>query len=412
MELKHIKNLSENVAELRLDGEIGIFPLIGSDIAAEIKFIDRTGVDQLNVIINSHGGNVSDGFSIFSALIRAKAKIVVEIDFMAASMAGIVAMAGDVIKMVDFGIFMIHDPSFGDPDIDAANRDILEKTKKSLLTVLVKRSAIEDAEELDELMTRETFFEADEALSQGLVDEIIPTTAREAAEVENIKELIMNKASLAEIYNSAKEQKPENKTITNQQNIVTMKGLNAHLKLQDAANEDQQISAIKEIETERDTAVGKVEAAEKSVTEKDVEIKDLEKELETAKEAGKDTLETAAKASVDADIKAGKFEEEKREELEKIAIDSPDMYKTMSDSMKAGGPKGIDDLTDLPADDGKGGDAGDGAESITDTEKLSKLWDKMQEDPTGKQIQNLLDNKPEQYKKIYNAKYGKDPVMA
>ena len=109
-------------AEGETSAEISIYDAIGSfDVNAK-QFVDELkeiNADTINLRINSPGGSVIDGNAMFNALQRHPAKVVTHIDGLAASMASVIAMAGDEVHMADNALLMIHNPwtfSMGDAD--------------------------------------------------------------------------------------------------------------------------------------------------------------------------------------------------------------------------------------------------------------------------------------------------------
>ena len=69
------------------------------------------GVSQINVNINSYGGEVAEGIAIYNALKRHDAKIVTRCDGMACSIASVIFMAGDERVMYAPSMLMIHNAS-------------------------------------------------------------------------------------------------------------------------------------------------------------------------------------------------------------------------------------------------------------------------------------------------------------
>ncbi|KAK0329192.1 hypothetical protein LTR94_037805, partial [Friedmanniomyces endolithicus] len=67
-------------------------------------------VEQLTVRINSYGGSVTDGIAIHNALKRHKATVTTVVDGIAASIASLIAMAGDTVEMAENAQIMIHAP--------------------------------------------------------------------------------------------------------------------------------------------------------------------------------------------------------------------------------------------------------------------------------------------------------------
>ena len=156
--------------------EISIYDAIGGyDVNAK-QFVDELkeiNAETINLRINSPGGSVIDGNAMFNALQRHPAKVVTHIDGLAASMASVIAMAGDEVHMADNALLMIHNPwtmSIGDADELRADADLLDKMSASILSAY-GRSQYEDGE-IKDLMDAETWFTAQEAFDAGFVDHI------------------------------------------------------------------------------------------------------------------------------------------------------------------------------------------------------------------------------------------------
>lgn len=164
------------VAEGSTEAEISIYDAIGGyevnakQFAEDLKAVDA---ETIHLRINSPGGSVIDGNAIFNALQRHSAKVITHIDGLAASMASVVAMAGDEICMADNALLMIHNPwtiSMGNADELRADADLLDKMRDGILSAY-SRSQYEPAE-LIAMMDEETWLTAQEALDAGFVDEI------------------------------------------------------------------------------------------------------------------------------------------------------------------------------------------------------------------------------------------------
>lgn len=163
-------------AEGETSAEISIYDAIGGyDVNAK-QFVDELkeiNAETINLRINSPGGSVIDGNAMFNALQRHPAKVITHIDGLAASMASVIAMAGDEVHMADNALLMIHNPwtmSIGDADELRADADLLDKMSASILSAY-GRSQYE-ADEIKNLMDEETWFTAQEAFDAGFVDHI------------------------------------------------------------------------------------------------------------------------------------------------------------------------------------------------------------------------------------------------
>ena len=131
-------------------------------------------VSVLNIYINSPGGSVFDGVAIYNQLRRHTARKVVSIDGLAASIASVIALAGDERSIAGNGIVMIHNPwamAFGTADDMRKMAESLDKVRDGILNTYVDRTTLPESE-LVALMDAETWMTADEALAGGFVDAI------------------------------------------------------------------------------------------------------------------------------------------------------------------------------------------------------------------------------------------------
>ena len=102
----------ENKAELMLYGEISDTSWWGDEVTPKAfkSELDALGdVEQIDIYINSGGGDVFAGEAIYNMLRRHNAKKVVHVDGLAASIASIIAMVGDEIVMPENAMLMIHE---------------------------------------------------------------------------------------------------------------------------------------------------------------------------------------------------------------------------------------------------------------------------------------------------------------
>lgn len=142
-------------------------------VADDLKALGPVKV--INVRINSYGGEVFDGIAIYTQLKAHSARIVVHIDGVAASIASVIAMAGDEIRISEAAFVMIHNPAgvcFGEAADMRQMADMLEKVRGSVIDVYVERTGM-TAEALIPLLDAETWFTAQEALDHGFADEMV-----------------------------------------------------------------------------------------------------------------------------------------------------------------------------------------------------------------------------------------------
>jgi ATP-dependent Clp endopeptidase proteolytic subunit ClpP len=149
-------------------------------------------LDEILVRINSPGGAVFDGVAIYNTLKGHKAKVDVLVEGLAASIASVIAMAGDTIRVGHGAMFMIHNPwtiAMGDADDMRETADMLDKVGESLIDIYHTRTGIDD-KELRKLLDAETWLTASEAVAQGFADEIDEGAAPEEAATDAFRERV------------------------------------------------------------------------------------------------------------------------------------------------------------------------------------------------------------------------------
>lgn len=131
-------------------------------------------VPQIDVYINSPGGSVFAGMAIYSALKRHQAHINVQIDGVAASIASVIALAGDTVSISEVGMFMIHSPwsaVMGNATEMRKQADVLDKVEESMISAYARANI--DEKKLKSMLAEETWLTAKEAVAYGFADEVI-----------------------------------------------------------------------------------------------------------------------------------------------------------------------------------------------------------------------------------------------
>jgi ATP-dependent protease ClpP protease subunit len=170
-------------------GEIVLYADIGpaewgmfddATFAAKLKELGE--VKAIDLRINSAGGSAFTGISIYNQLKRHPAKVQVHVDGLAASIASIIAMAGESIKMGEGARLMIHDAStitWGNEAEMQRTATLLGQLSNDLAEIYARRTGRPVAE-LRQAMRDETWYSAEEALAAGLADEITKGNTVEA----------------------------------------------------------------------------------------------------------------------------------------------------------------------------------------------------------------------------------------
>lgn len=182
-----------SAAEIFIYGDIGESwwnETIGAkDFVEQINALD---VDTLTIRINSLGGSVPDGITIYNAIKRHKAKCTVAIDGMAMSIASLIAMAGDTVEMAENALLMIHAPwtSTGGNSVELrATADMLDKWAAAMATSYAAKTG-KPADAMLALLTdgQDHYFTAAEAMAEGYIDSITAALAIAAsADIDKAK---------------------------------------------------------------------------------------------------------------------------------------------------------------------------------------------------------------------------------
>ena len=105
-------------------------------------FLDQLdGVSKINVHINSGGGSVFGGIAIYNILKRHSAEITVYVEGLAASIASVIAMAGDRIIIPENAQMMVHKPSsitWGNADDMRKEAEVLDGCQKVILNTYMQ----------------------------------------------------------------------------------------------------------------------------------------------------------------------------------------------------------------------------------------------------------------------------------
>ncbi|MFJ5625440.1 head maturation protease, ClpP-related [Peribacillus loiseleuriae] len=196
--------------ELRIEGDIvddnhaWVYEWFGEPSASPNAFkneLNNYSGQDLTVWIDSYGGSVFAGASIYNALKEHKGKITVKVDGKAMSAASVIAMAGDEILMSPVAIMMIHNPLtgvYGDMHDLRKTADVLDTVKDSIINAYLTKTN-KSQEEISQLMDIETYMSANDAVSRGFADGVLYQD--QPLDVANMGAFTFNK----EIVNNASQ---------------------------------------------------------------------------------------------------------------------------------------------------------------------------------------------------------------
>lgn len=320
---------------------------------------------KIVVLINSEGGSVIQGMSIFSVIQSCPIEVDCVIEGIAASMGSVIWAAGDNLYMHDYSLLMIHNPFSYDADAtDPDTKQTVDAFKSQLETIYRKRFGM-SKEQVQKIMDGEedvdgTFFTSQQAVKAGFIDasHVIKTSKAVRDKVSNQIDGVADAPSLRNIMLSVAAEIDENKLLeevvaihnqtdnSNFQDPKTMKENNETLNFDTVSaqlgiSKDAQMTEV----TARIAALIKSEADLKALQAKnaDLEIKfngkeaeltNVKSELEQVKASLKQyqDAETAAReaeitAVIDDAVKAGKIDESAKETWNKMAHTNFDLVK-------------------------------------------------------------------------------------
>lgn len=268
----------------------------GALFQQELLQLDALGKKRIQVWINSPGGVVTDGYNIFSAILKSKTPVDTYCIGAAASIAGVIFQAGRKRIISDYGWLMYHNAFGGD------NKQILDVMNTSI-GVMVSRSGMSE-EDVRKLMDRVTYINAKESVSLGLADSIEESTNSNTKYLKKITEPKDFHREVNKVLNSI---------IINQNQKTMFPKVTNRLNLNDAATEDSVIKAIDEIENRAVIAESKLKEVQDKGKASEEKLAKLKEELDAAKKAYedcKDELDGFKKKSEEEEMK-GKEEKAK-----------------------------------------------------------------------------------------------------
>jgi ATP-dependent Clp protease protease subunit len=175
-----INAAADGEAEVMLFDEIGFWGIQAKPFIQELQALD---VERIHVRINSPGGSVFDGIAIANALRQLDATVITHVDALAASIASVIALAGDEVHMADNAFLMIHDAwtiSIGNATQLRADAALLDKIGGSIIDAYVKKTGA-SVDQVTKWMKAETWFSAQEAKDEGFIDAIEGQSDAEAS---------------------------------------------------------------------------------------------------------------------------------------------------------------------------------------------------------------------------------------
>lgn len=229
--------------------------------------------EEIELHIHSDGGDALDGMMIANVLSDHKGRKVAIIDGTCASAATFAAMACDKVKMRSAALMMIHgawSDASGQPDKLREKADHLDKVIAAMRPLYERRGIT--AEKIDQwLASQETWFTAEEAKAEGLIDEILEMPALPDPKAQ-ARRRRANTASRAQASrNRSKAMDP--KEIRSKLGLAedakareVRKALKAYMSEDKGTDEEKSAlaRAVAEMDEESETDVGKAQISAKA----------------------------------------------------------------------------------------------------------------------------------------------------
>lgn len=189
---------------------------MSSDYFKRVLVDENPNAKQINLFINSPGGDVFEGTAMANILRRHPAKVTAVIDGFACSVASVIAMAADEVYMPANAMFMVHNMwtwTVGNASELRKVADDLDKMMEANRTIYLDKVGDKLSEEkLIELLDAETWLTAEECLEYGFCDEIMKSEKVDDSTLKNLDTLEQN---LEDRFNRIKEmQKVKYNTIS------------------------------------------------------------------------------------------------------------------------------------------------------------------------------------------------------
>lgn len=170
-----VKNEAQET-ELRIEGVIANESWYDDEVSPRLfreELAKHSG--DITVRVNSPGGDVSAGVSIYNALNEHDGNVTIKVDGLAASIASLVIMAGDKIIMLPGSMQMLHLPwtvAAGNSKDMEQTVEMLKKVGESMIPIYAARSGLSE-ERVQEILEAETWLTAEEAVELGFADEAV-----------------------------------------------------------------------------------------------------------------------------------------------------------------------------------------------------------------------------------------------
>ena len=147
--------------------------------------------DDVELHVASNGGDVFAASEIYTMLRNYKGNVTVNVEGLAASAASVVTMAGDKVRMSPTAQLMIHkawsQPAGNSDDLEH-EAQVLNGIDESIAMAYEAKTGMQQSDLLN-LMAKETWLTAKDAVDKGFADEIMFVDETQPQAVNSISEI-------------------------------------------------------------------------------------------------------------------------------------------------------------------------------------------------------------------------------
>lgn len=164
------------------------------------------GGDDITLYFNSDGGALVAGTEIYSILREYKGNVTAHIQSRAASSATVAMMACDKIVAEPVALVLIHNPSTyaeGDANAMRMTAEELDSVKNAIMNAYVGRMN-KSREEISALMDKNIWLDANSALENGLIDEVLSSPTASSRITNGTGRSIYPTQKMIDEYNAAR----------------------------------------------------------------------------------------------------------------------------------------------------------------------------------------------------------------
>ena len=374
-----LKNQSSGGAEIRLYGYIGKYDEFDYKRFQQIFRDALQNNNDLTIRMHCGGGSVYEGLAIYDLILNSEGHTKVIVEGMAASMGGVIALAGDEIEMNDNAFFMMHAVTagcFGNKNDFKNGIQQIENCEERLGKIFGERTTA-DAETIKNWFDsgQDHWLSSDKCMELGICDRVIkPTKKRKTGQDA---ESILNKTpeEAFECFNLYPE--PPDNTI-NQYNEMKKEAILAALAMEGLAGALTALSSDKEFEQHLEEVFGKAKKTDS-----------LETEL-------KEFKVSQAEALISGALKSGKITSAEKDEWIKDATQNYPLVAKSLERMSGKPDPNAKLERQKPVVDGDQHELLNGREKWTFSE-----W--QEKDPKG--LERLNDEAKEEFEKLFNAEF-------